>query len=790
MIIQKFYNIPLEMRQYKSFVLWRLEDIGAKKPTKIPYQLNGELANVTDPTTWASFEECLSALQAPPSNIIPYSGIGFVFSIYDPFAFIDLDDPSSDPAITERQLKVAKEFDSYSEISPSGKGLHIITRGSIPRGRRRSSIEIYSCDRYATMTGEVYNNKPIFDYQDKLKMLYEQMGNGPAEFIYTENTPQKVEDSEIIKLAARAVNGEKFSKLLNGHWQDLYTSQSEADLAFIDILAFYTQNKDQIIRIFRQSPLGARKKAKRNDYVERMINRSFDHMLPLIDIDGFKIQNEFQGSVAQRLVPAAHNGSDVGSSPAATTIKAGDIASSNLAPATNLFISEREFKLNPPPGLVGEMARFIYEASPRQVPEIAIAAAIGLMGGICGKAYNVSGTGLNQYVILVANTGAGKESMASGIDKLMNAVRLTVPTAHGFLGPAEIASGQALVKYINTHSCFVSVLGEFGIRLQSISSQNANTHEKMLLRIMLDLYNKSGHHQTFRPSIYSDKEKNVTATQAPAFSILAESTPETFYQVLNEEMVSAGLLPRFLIIEYKGKVPYLNENAINVEPPLFLQDQFSSLVAQCETIMHAKKVINVASDDSADKLLRTFQKFATDRVNANDKDFVRQLWNRAHIKALKLSALIAVGCNYFDPIITTKYVEWSIELVVNDIKVLSSKFEQGEVGNATSELKQLQFARRIIREYLTIEWENAEKYKADRKMFDDKIVQGAYLSRRLAGQNIFRMDRMGSTIAIKRSLQALMDCDAIREVPPSQLQEKYGTRQKAYVIANQKMLGD
>jgi hypothetical protein len=540
-----------------------------------------------------------------------------------------------------------------------------------------------------------------------------------------------------------------------------------------------------------------------------MILRSFDRMLPLIDIDGFKIGLEDFRNAASPISNSNVNGNSysgvsndvdvkpiAGSSNGKTTDFESVNAVSTTAPASI------DFQLTPPPGLMGEIARFIYEASPRQVPEIAIAAAIGLMGGICGKAYNVSGTGLNQYVILLANTGSGKEAMASGIDKLMNAIKNMVPTSSNFIGPAEIASGQALVKYINQYPCFVSILGEFGIRMQTVSDPHAKGPERTLLRIMLDLYNKSGHHQAFRSSIYSDKEKNIGGTQSPAFSILAESTPETFYQVLNEEMVSAGLLPRFLIIEYKGKVPYLNENASNVEPPLYLIDQFSSLVAQCEQVMHAKRFVPVMFDPIADKILKNFQKFATDKVNASDKDFVRHLWSRAHMKAMKISALICVGINPIEPTITTEYidqngvihnpVQWAINLVTNDIRVLSSKFEQGEIGSGTSELKQLQFTRRVIKEYVSgeIEWEKAEKYKVIKPMFDDKVIPGAYLSRRLAGQHSFRLDRMGSTIAIKRALQALIDADTIREIPPSQLQEKYGTRQKAYVVSNVKGLGD
>src|SRR5258705_6502299 len=154
-----FENIPEELKALNQWCVWRYEDIGAKKPTKVPYQVNGKLASVNEPATWSSFEAVI--------KVDCYDGIGFIFSDNDPYTFIDLDDPSvlsngdSNPNYQtdlDRQIKIFREFDSYAEISPSGKGLHIIIRGGVPSGRRRSFIEVYSSQRYATFTGQVYHN--------------------------------------------------------------------------------------------------------------------------------------------------------------------------------------------------------------------------------------------------------------------------------------------------------------------------------------------------------------------------------------------------------------------------------------------------------------------------------------------------------------------------------------------------------------------------------------------------------------------------------------------------------
>lgn len=790
MLQSPFLAIPEELRLLPQWVVWKYEDIGAKKPTKVPYNpKNGKHADVTDSNTWSSFEEAFNYF-----SMGNCSGLGFVFSKNDPYAFIDLDDTEGDNAAYDRQVKIFKEFDSYSELSPSGKGLHIIIKGNVSAGRRRSHIEIYSENRYATMTGNVHNIKPIQNRQEILSQLWEQMGGTINNINHIGDAPETATDQEIITRALNASNGEKFEKLLNGKWQDIYASQSEADYAFIDIIAFYTQNKIQISRIFRASPLGQRLKAKRVDYVDRMILRSFDKMLPPIDFDGFKNALEEhlnKGRVAQRLEPAAHNGLVTGSNPVAPT-------NSPLAQSVeHCTLTAKVEGSNPsgvaiPPGLLGEIAQFIYNAAPRPVPEIALVGAIGLMAGICGKAYNVSNTGLNQYILLLAKTGMGKEGMAQGIDKLMNTVQMQVPTAHEFIGPSYIASGQALVKYVHKASnCFVSILGEFGLRLQAMSSFNANPHDKIFKQVLLELYNKSGHSDFYRASIHADMDKNTEVTKGPSFSLLGESNPHSFYSALSEDMIAEGLLPRFLMVEYTGKRPALNKQYQTINPPIPLVTSLADLAGHCKTLIHHQKIINIQLDKDADKLSDDFEGFATNKINETSNEVILQLWNRAHLKALKLAGLVAVGVHPYEPIITHAHLMWAIDLVQSDIQNLIKRFEIGEVGVNTSENKQQTEVIRMIKDYVIKPWDDISKYvgKSDNNharklMYDNRVIPYSYIQKRCILLAAFRNDKIGATNSLKRTLQVLTESDKIREVGRQELAQRYGTVQRAFIVSD------
>ncbi len=200
-----FDKIPDEMRGYPQWVMWRYEDKESAKPTKVPYcAITGKLASVTDLNTWCSFAQCQSAMKSGW-----YDGIGFVLTENDPYAFIDLDDTKGDQTALDRQIKVFNEFDSYAERSPSGLGLHIIVKGAIPSGRRRSFIEVYSSLRYMTMTGDIYRNSPIKGYDEALNILWGQMGQGSVAVAhYAGIAEAKESDEEIYNRALAAANGD------------------------------------------------------------------------------------------------------------------------------------------------------------------------------------------------------------------------------------------------------------------------------------------------------------------------------------------------------------------------------------------------------------------------------------------------------------------------------------------------------------------------------------------------------------------------------------------------------
>ena len=252
--------IPQELKDRNQWVGWHTE-IRNGKSTKVPINARtGHYASCDDPTTWDTFESASHAYNSRDD----LDGVGYVFSADDPYTGIDLDKcRHPETGIVEPwALETVEQINSYTEVSPSGCGLHILVRGALPEGaRRRGNLEMYDRSRYFTITGQHLERMPttIQERDAPLKGLHARVF-GPAaqkndQREYTAASSSHLSDLELIERASRAQNGAKFDRLWRGDSSG-YDSQSEADLALCLELAFWTGGDvAQIDRLFRQSGL-------------------------------------------------------------------------------------------------------------------------------------------------------------------------------------------------------------------------------------------------------------------------------------------------------------------------------------------------------------------------------------------------------------------------------------------------------------------------------------------------------------------------------------------------------
>lgn len=248
LLLTKVENLPQELKDVAQWVCWQGEAKIPKNPS------NGQNAQSNNKRTWGTFQQALKACET-----FGFDGLGFMFA--PPYFGIDLDHCLDKLDFVDEFVETLQ---SYTEISKSGTGIHIICKGTLPEGsRRKGGVEMYSTGRYFICTGNIYNEqyKEIRDCTDTVKILHSKYL--PTSVPKAEIRKQEVvdlDDMEIIDKARSCKTGSLFSMLYAGEWQGLFPSQSEADLALCNQLAFWTgRNEAQMDRLFRSSGLFRKK---------------------------------------------------------------------------------------------------------------------------------------------------------------------------------------------------------------------------------------------------------------------------------------------------------------------------------------------------------------------------------------------------------------------------------------------------------------------------------------------------------------------------------------------------
>ena len=251
--MEQYKNIPESLKQVKQWVCFKLEPNEKKgKADKIPKDpKTGYNAKANDPATWSDYQTAVNAVSK-----YGFDGIGIEFA--NGIFGVDLDGVVKDGKFTAEAQDIIKTMDSYTEYSPSGTGVHILAKGTIPpKDRRKGSVEMYSEGRFFTVTGKVIGATKEVEERTAQAAAVHAKYLRREEKPKTDNQPQELNlsDSELISKAMNARNGHTFRALWNGDING-YPSQSEADLALCNLLAYWTNgNAYRMDALFRQSAL-------------------------------------------------------------------------------------------------------------------------------------------------------------------------------------------------------------------------------------------------------------------------------------------------------------------------------------------------------------------------------------------------------------------------------------------------------------------------------------------------------------------------------------------------------
>ena len=293
-----FVGIPSEIKTACRFCTWKYETRGGRK-TKVPYNpATGGKAQTDKPETFSDFKTAMTAVAMGR-----YDGIGIRVdsggddlsdtgganntsatgntsavsntsttgntSVVGGIGAIDIDHCiREDGSLNDIAASILAIFPGiYVEKSPSGTGLraffrvapdYVFDKATYYINNHKLGLEIYvpgATNRFVTVTGDVYREGSVPLATEQLSTALDKYMKRKQRIINTTvEACSYLTDEQVLEHAAKAANGERFMDYYEGNWQKYYDNQSDADMAFVSMLAFWCGNvEEQIDRIYRAS---------------------------------------------------------------------------------------------------------------------------------------------------------------------------------------------------------------------------------------------------------------------------------------------------------------------------------------------------------------------------------------------------------------------------------------------------------------------------------------------------------------------------------------------------------
>jgi len=439
----------------------------------------------------------------------------------------------------------------------------------------------------------------------------------------------------------------------------------------------------------------------------------------------------------------------------------------------------KKIKIRHPPGITGEISKYIELQARYPVREAAIVGALGFISGTLGRAYSISQAGLNVYLIVTAQTGAGKESMTDGIERLQSGLhKLGLEAIYNYRTASDFSSGVALIKAAADKPSSFCIINESGIRFKKMLSAKAAAFEEDLKRAILDLYSKSGPNKIFYGKSYASIKDNIAIIHSPNLTIIGEGTTQTVFESLTTENLKEGFMSRFLIVTQPkdefAMIPNFNHGAKpsrDLLKYLYKACMYSwsieSKIFNTET-GNKDAHIRIGIDPKARKRFVLYEQDKRKKTRDNDEGLA-ELWTRAALNVLKISGILAVADNYRKPFITEEILDWSIYFVNHCIVSTSEQFGKTDVNSDDSE-REL-YIINAINDYFKMDFNKKYNYGVRNKKLKEypHIIPYSYLKKRADRNVLFSKNSLGFMRSFDQTIENLMTESVIKTVDNADL---------------------
>jgi hypothetical protein len=242
-------------------------------------------------------------------------------------------------------------------------------------------------------------------------------------------------------------------------------------------------------------------------------------------------------------------------------------------------------------------------------------------------------------------------------------------------GDGYTSSGAiySLLRYKPTH---ITVMDEFGKRLESISNAS-NSNKEDALQVLMETWGRC--HGILRPDNYSmmtltqkqQKEALDRSTVKPAITLVGMSVPKNFYGALSTGRIVDGFLNRFIVVESTlprvvGKMKKFVKPSKSISDWVIgvreVQNEMEQISRDNAELDFKQRLITF--NDESKILLEKLAYDLVDQQNKLEKEGLEVLLSRTREKAMRLAMICALADSKSAKTIKPEFTKWAIDYVM------------------------------------------------------------------------------------------------------------------------------
>jgi hypothetical protein len=717
----QFSAIPAELRALPQWTVWKPQINSGGKITKPPFRADQPTipASSTDPSTWSTFEKAVATYEANRSVL---GGIGFMLSASDPYVVWDVDDGAAvtDPHYARMRSEMVAAMlalGSYAETSPSGQGLHVWARGSIPVAGRKITvldIEVYASARFMTCTGQPVHGSGdrVVDGQELLREMGLCQATPEVVLANDHERPCDLDDDVVM---AQCWTGASFrERWQRTVWGDPPNDWSKGFVEVLRMLDRYSGSVEQVRRLALSSPMVKGSPPAANGEARwAKAERIFPNELRRVRAyaSGDTYHRDHGEAVWLAICAESERRAQVRAEAVRKAVESSGRLSSQAAALLDLFPDlalDEQRLLQLPPGMVGEFVQACDRASHAPYLKFAIPATLATLSGITARRYKTAtGSGTNVNYILAAPSSTGKtQSMHAWTGFLHAAVSGMPVTGAGVPRQRILNNGTSSIQGImpdleESPSC-AWFIEECQAQLSGMSNPKGAV-ESALRDSYNQMYDCGKHGQMFSAP-RSVASRNANIQPIPNLSVSTYWTTTTSkFDVFTDDALD-GFLSRVVIIRHKGRAGDLQR--VTQPLPAHLLDRLRLLLSYADSLDKDYRdagpgnqgALN-APNGPGSKLIYVDDTYVRDLdwrlveqcevvKNASlsgDLPPTYTAISRLPQTAMRIACTLAVVENPNAPSVTEAQLRWAFGYLLQNLVSLLSDMDSGELGHVAGD---------------------------------------------------------------------------------------------------------